>query len=272
MAAHARAGLYRRIFLKDYMASQLYQRTGLTSNDLYDYPVHWCGAPFASMKRAFAVLANPRVGRLPLDIERDLALLKNLYYRDDFDPDLPRNPASIFFDPPVLPSAAAIIENGQRHSALQPCTDMSLYITNIRSTHGAGSMPDEPDHKPHLPHNPVNRTPSSEAMSFSDDYDGQTQIRKPGQSADAGTGPEPAVGSAPSSAPPPAPAPGTRPATGIALGSGPGLEREALPARLATTSRNMIVVGQKSGSPLGWALGPDSSSRDAIRRRCGGVA
>lgn len=85
ISAESPGGLYKRVFLQNY----LHSGRGFQANVEFADPIPWHGAPFAALKRAFAILGSPRIDIVPVAVEEQLVLLKNLYYRPNFHPDLP---------------------------------------------------------------------------------------------------------------------------------------------------------------------------------------
>ncbi|KLJ07253.1 hypothetical protein EMPG_17263 [Blastomyces silverae] len=78
--ANASGGLYRPIFLKNYLLGGC-----LPSNILnaLSAPKQWHGAPVATLRRSMLVLGSGRIQSLDAETRSQLELLRNLYFLDD---------------------------------------------------------------------------------------------------------------------------------------------------------------------------------------------
>ena len=78
-------GLYRRVFLKDYL------HDGILSMDMlqmFASDKSWHGDPIASLRRAIGMLGSARIGILDANILRQLHQLQDLYFSDSVSPRL----------------------------------------------------------------------------------------------------------------------------------------------------------------------------------------
>lgn len=82
----ATGGLYRRIFLKDYLHPGLIspEDLGVTSSK------QWHGAPIATLRRGIMALGSPRIASLDEATVNQLQTLRDLYFRPTED-----NPVNI---------------------------------------------------------------------------------------------------------------------------------------------------------------------------------
>lgn len=77
--SNAIGGLYRRVFLKDFLLG------GIVSQVLPTFATHreWHGNPMASIRRAIAALGSPRFYVVDPKIRSDLERLRDLYFGDE---------------------------------------------------------------------------------------------------------------------------------------------------------------------------------------------
>lgn len=81
IAEGSSGGLYRRIFLKDYLHPGLIspEDLGVTT------PKQWHGAPIATLRRGIMALGSPRITSLDKTTVNQLQTLRDLYFRPTED-------------------------------------------------------------------------------------------------------------------------------------------------------------------------------------------